>query len=261
VCQTDIPSGALPTGAGNWCYDTPNNCLNGTNACNVGTPCSLDVSICATGQAVGQQHNYFCELDMPAGALPNGGGQLCYDTALQCNNGPNSCGLSNPCTLDPAACSTGWASSPGAGSWLCSSSSPPDAVPNGAGALCYTSNASCVSGPNLCTACEVDYTTCASGAAGGALGDAPPVWFCPLVVPLGGVPNAAGEYCYDTITNCFNGINGCSPDGLSCHLDYTTCATGAAAAATNNNFFCPSDGMCWGMPVAMRVVSFACCLR
>jgi hypothetical protein len=47
VCPGDFPTGSKSNGAGSWCYDTPENCLQGTNACNSSLPCVADASTCA----------------------------------------------------------------------------------------------------------------------------------------------------------------------------------------------------------------------
>jgi len=54
----------------------------------------------------------------------------------------------------------------------------------------------CAIGPNACdnTTCVQDFSTCATGQAGGS-GWA---FTCPLSQPPGALPNGAGAYCYDT---------------------------------------------------------------
>ena len=127
--------------------------------------------------------------------------------------GPNACSLSNPCQLDSATCATGQAAGPGVNAnWFCESVIPAGAVPDGAGALCFSTLHACAIGPNACdnTTCVLDFATCASGQAAGS-GAA---YTCPLSQPPGALPNAAGAYCYDTAAHCASGAS--SPRGQAC---------------------------------------------
>ena len=74
VCPLDIPTGALPTGFGAWCYNDPQNCTNGPNQCSSVQPCDVNPGICATGEAGASagETSVFCSSDLPAGAIPNG---------------------------------------------------------------------------------------------------------------------------------------------------------------------------------------------
>ena len=64
-------------------------CLAGPNSCSNVDPCDLDLTSCATGVAGDMRqvvsssatYGYFCHGDLAAGALTNGAGKLCYDTA------------------------------------------------------------------------------------------------------------------------------------------------------------------------------------
>ena len=62
-------------------------CTQGPNACSLLNPCKLDASTCATGQAAGPgvSANWFCESVVPAGAVPDGAGALCYATLQVCH--------------------------------------------------------------------------------------------------------------------------------------------------------------------------------
>lgn len=55
------------------------------NACSMETPCDSTGGMCETGLAAGMRsagYNFFCGLSVPLGALPTGGGQLCFDTQV-----------------------------------------------------------------------------------------------------------------------------------------------------------------------------------
>ena len=71
---------ALPNGAGSYCWDTLADCTAGLNACNSSMPCTRDVATCATGLAEWTSNAYFCPTDLPTGSVPDGGGELCYDS-------------------------------------------------------------------------------------------------------------------------------------------------------------------------------------
>ena len=119
-----------------WCYDTVSDCNSGPNACTADQPCTLQLSLCATGVTAGASaaHNFFCLADMPLGALPSGSGLMCYTDFGVCLNGPNRCSNVNPCILDLAFCGSGIAGgtkSPQHG-WFCPSDLVPNAAPNGA---------------------------------------------------------------------------------------------------------------------------------
>ena len=98
ICPLDYPAGAQPNGFGAWCYSDSIACMEGPNSCTNSAPCALDLTTCSTGMAgnlraiAGEGSNFahFCELDTPIGSVPNGGGTVCYDTALHCSYGPNN---------------------------------------------------------------------------------------------------------------------------------------------------------------------------
>ena len=96
--------GSLPDGAGTNCYFSQSDCLSGPNPCTGQTECTADYTACSTGQAGPTAAWYFCARDAPVGSLPDGGGELCYDSAAHCFNGPNPCGVSSPCALDQVGC-------------------------------------------------------------------------------------------------------------------------------------------------------------
>ena len=102
ACLMDFPAGAAANAAGKWCYDTPGNCLNGTNACNASAPCvKAPAAVCATAGA-GGANPYFCAYDYPvdvAKGLSAAGG-ICYRSALDCMGGPNACNTSSLCQAD-----------------------------------------------------------------------------------------------------------------------------------------------------------------
>ena len=55
------------------------------NACSLETPCDSTGGMCETGLAAGMRsvgYNFFCGLSVPRGALPSGGGLLCFDTQV-----------------------------------------------------------------------------------------------------------------------------------------------------------------------------------
>ena len=190
---------------------------SGPNACGFDTtPCVEDLGMCATGIAAGATAptNWFCELDVPTGALPAGSGMYCYDTSQNCLAGPNGCDGANPCELDLATCATGAAGGlpDPAHNWICPLDLPLNGLPNGAGHICYTDAASCNHGPNSCHAytnlkavgtgsvrCTFEPAICATGQAGGATSGPPYNFFCMSDMPAGSVPTGSGALCYDTL--------------------------------------------------------------
>ena len=107
-CELSTPTGAAPNGGGQvrakpsapdcrcppvvarltaphpappsqLCYDSPQNCTQGPNACGSSLPCTFDAATCATGIAGSLNiYNYYCESDNPPGAVPNMAGMFCY---------------------------------------------------------------------------------------------------------------------------------------------------------------------------------------
>lgn len=142
-CEADLPGwagpnappAAWPNGNGNLCWRNQTACNSGANACGPGpTSCVLDEATCASGLSEGQPGYFFiCELETPAGATPNGGGELCYSSDLLCSQGPNACGPALPCVYDTSTCSTGPAAAQLSVNWFCPATVPPGAVHNGAG--------------------------------------------------------------------------------------------------------------------------------
>ena len=161
-CSRDIPEAALPNGGGLLCYSSIQACNLGANSCNSThnptAQCTLQLGICATGQAAaaGSQlvslhtsvnggdsapvvmgFKYFCPNDLPPLALPAGSGVLCFATQAACHNALNPCSNANPCTLDFGVCSTGIAgSSSPPNLWACHASYPAGALAVGFGAWC-----------------------------------------------------------------------------------------------------------------------------
>ena len=246
----DTPSvpGSLPDAAGGNCYYSQSDCLNGPNAClNTATECLADFTTCSTGQAGPTNAWFFCQKDFAYGSIADGGGQLCYGAAGSCFNGPNACNINTPCALDYATCSTGPAG-PTPNNWYCLPDTPVGtqtnnpALPSGSGMLCWDSIKDCIGGPNACTEAAGDCVSnnasvkmCSTGmAAGNSLGNNVA---CLKDVPTGGVVNAAGKWCYNTMSNCLNGTNACNASAQCLATPATVCATAGSA----NSFFCPYD--------------------
>ena len=158
--------------------------LAGPNACNSHVPCVLDPSTCSTGQAAGAlSSNWFCPATVPPGAVHNGAGERCFDTALNCSSAPNQCdgnnsanhALTSPlhCYPNNATCASGQAGGQGH-VFFCDQTQPPGAIPNGAGQLCYNASSWCLLGPNACGASVWANATVLGGAllAGGQWGGA-----------------------------------------------------------------------------------------
>ena len=166
ACDLQVPSGAKPNGAGQargalddiltpvrltgaapvhprlqFCYSSAEDCALGPNAClsyaAPNTNCSLQRSICATGaagSATDAVYSWFCQIDMPHGAVPTGSGALCYTSKDACDSGPNACDpIHNTCTINYSRCGTGVAASNIAAIWFCSRDTPVGAVPIGSG--------------------------------------------------------------------------------------------------------------------------------
>ena len=142
IYKTDGPSQNLgiPNGAGTLCFDNQADCeASNHNPC--GPPplgvsrCAADTMTCSTGQAGPQTSTFTCTAVYPPGSLPNGGGQLCYDTFSDCVGGPNACNDSVPCTNSPSVCGTGVAG-PTSNNWFCPGDMPVNRLPNGGGQLC-----------------------------------------------------------------------------------------------------------------------------
>lgn len=239
-CPFDTPTGGVPDGSGELCYDTVSNCNNGPNPCSLSLPCVLDFPTCATGAAT-LGGNYRCPLTMPNKSLPQGAGKLCYQTAQGCLDGPNACSSNTkPCNKLTDTCSTGQAAADPLAVYLCSTDLSNQSLPNGAGQFCFATKDSCTNSPNACgpkVPCKLDTASCSTGVA---TQDNVTNWYCPADQPKGGVPSGSGEFCYDTALDCHNGPNGCSIE-KPCILDYPTCATGQAAGLPASNWFCPID--------------------
>lgn len=65
-CNAVIPPLAMPTGAGAYCYNVSQDCLDGPNACSNATggqACVIDWVSCATGMASPTVLYWFCPLD------------------------------------------------------------------------------------------------------------------------------------------------------------------------------------------------------
>ena len=100
----------VPNGAGILCFTDKASCeASNNNPCGYPSPfsCSQDSMTCATGLAGPLPVTYTCNATYPPGSLPNGAGQLCYDTLANCVGGPNACNDSSPCLPSPSICGTG----------------------------------------------------------------------------------------------------------------------------------------------------------
>ena len=190
-------------------------------------PCALDFSTCATGPAGGSGKVFYCDMDSPHGALPNGAGTWCYESYEACNSGANDCGdATTPCQLQPGLCSTG-VSAGGASAfysynWACVLDIPPGALPIASGAYCYSDSLSCLQGPNGCSEsfpCQQMAATCSTGVAGGSTAHN---YFCPFSMPYGAIPNGGGQACsvlisLPTTTLCLvPRLISCTPRDCSC---------------------------------------------
>lgn len=137
-----------------------------------------------------------CPADTPASAAPTGAGLLCYDSEVDCMDGPNACGPQQPCSFNSSVCSSG--ATQGVYQYFCALDLSPGALPNGAGLLCFASEALCEAGANPCgggNPCSYDMTTCSTGpTTGGSLGASH--WVCESDVPAVALTNGAGVYCY-----------------------------------------------------------------
>ena len=189
-CPTDYPTGSVANGGGELCYDSDHDCLGGPNACNSNTPCVYDTATCSTGQAAGAlSSNWFCPAVVPPGAVHNGAGERCYDSAYHCSNAPNQCdgnsdaynALTSPlhCYENNATCASGQSGGQGH-VFFCDQTQPPGSIPNGAGQLCYNQSSWCMLGPNACGASVqqgaivLGGQLAAGGQWGGAAFSAPP---------------------------------------------------------------------------------------
>ena len=187
-----MPFGSSPNGGGQLCYETAAACVSGPNSCGASEPCSLRVATCSTGAVSSLGWHYFCDSSMPFGAIPNGAGQLCFNSTDACLLAPNGCSTSNgyDCVNNTALCSTGQAG--GSGSYaVCEQDIPPGAIANGAGSWCYDSPESCAQGTNGCNSaqpCVLSVADCATGLATNQ-GHS---YFCTTDVPAGSMPNGAG---------------------------------------------------------------------
>ena len=269
--------GSLPNAAGGNCYHTKVDCLNGPNACFLDTECLPDYASCSTGQAGPTDFWFYCAHDTPVGSKADGGGQLCYDTAKSCFNGPNACGADTPCLVDKPSCSTGPAG-PSPNNYVCEEDIPIGqethlhALSSGSGVLCWETVADCVGGPNGCTTAgkdclmtNVTQTICSSGqAAANNFGNNV---VCLKDIPTGGIANAAGKWCYDTLDHCHKGTNACDETHPCTSIPPHICGT----AGKGNSFFCADDypvdvtkgvttagGICYPTPLACMNGPNAC---
>jgi len=245
--KTPDTPGSLPNAAGGNCYASQSECLNGPNACLTSSECTADFTTCSTGQAGPTSFWHFCAKDFAIGSVADGGGQLCYNNAGNCFNGPNPCNLSTPCAIDFPTCSTGPAG-PTPSNYYCSLDTPVGiqtqvpALASGSGMLCWDSITDCIAGPNACTKeagdCvnnNISIKSCSSGAAAGNfLGNN---IACLKDIPTGAVVNAPGKWCYNTMQNCLYGTNACNSSAPCTTTPTTVCAT----AEKGFTYYCPYD--------------------
>ena len=163
-----------------------------SDLCGASVPCSEDVAVCSTGAVSALGWYFFCDSAMPPGAVPNGGGLLCFDTVENCLLAPNGCSTSNgfPCAANAAICSTGLAGGTGR-TVMCSQDVPSGAIANGAGQWCYDTLDHCAGGTNSCNAsvpCSLSVADCATGQAANSLH----YYFCKSDIPPSALPNGAG---------------------------------------------------------------------
>lgn len=143
-----------------------------------------------------------------------------------------------PCVFDPGACSTGAAAGTNF-SWVCPATVPFGSLPSGSGDYCYTSQAACMSGPNLCdeSNCVVMPSMCSTGIAAGA-SSPPSSFFCTLDLVPDAIPNGSGELCYADLRTCIHGSNKCTLDN-PCVSSVSDCQSGqAAASSATHNYIC-----------------------
>ena len=275
LCVAGVPPGSVQSGAGARCYTTAELCESGPNGCSAQTPCELDTTLCATGSSAGSSppHQYSCPLDYPVGAKPNGFGAWCYNDTTACANGPNPCGTAFPCENNPSMCATGAAGNANnldhgnAFAFYCALSTPHNALPNGGGQLCFSTQDACDSGPNACSGsvpCTAEPSLCATGIAAGS-GN---VFVCALSLPNGSMPNGGGRLCYDSQQNCLLGPNTC--DNTTCSLQVSRCATGMAVGALQPyQWLCSNDinptskatgsgTYCYSTPVSCETAANGC---
>lgn len=114
ICNSTIPSGAVPSGSGDLCFPSDALCRAGT--CG-GAACRADPSRCSTGPAARTGNTFVCPARLAANALPTGAGLLCYNSKSACESGSNGCKNGFACTQEYGVCSTGAAGSDQSYSW------------------------------------------------------------------------------------------------------------------------------------------------
>lgn len=146
VCNSDLPPGALPNAAGRFCYATAAACAAGPSGCGVaGGGCVFNAFVCSTGLAATGPHAYVCPTDIPlGGAFSAATGGLCFESAVQCIDGPTSCDSSTPAktcasTSDSAAMR---GLCPADAPFLCPADFPVGASATASG-VCYDTQSHC----------------------------------------------------------------------------------------------------------------------
>ena len=212
-CTADQPPGSLPNGAGALCYTDAVSCANGINACSDAEPCIVSATVCSTGIAANMGYTFFCPLDPPAGAVPNGASSAAASyracllvAALRPERHPRPQASAPTATqtlrsAQPTTRRLGCHSGGAAGrrlTWLA-----PWPLPSPRNARVPRS---CTFGPNACDAmnpCAPNESICATGVAGSMQGTH--VSFCQADLPSNALPNGAGLLCYESIDACTNG--------------------------------------------------------
>jgi len=92
-CNLTRSPGVYPNGAGQLCFSSLAECINGANSCSVDQPCIQDTDLCGTGQASNfLSATYICVPTIPPGSLPNAAGTICYNSTNSCAAGASSAG-------------------------------------------------------------------------------------------------------------------------------------------------------------------------
>jgi hypothetical protein len=171
-------------------------------------PCVVDQATCATGLAEWSTNYYVCPLDVPTGAVPNGGGEYCYDTFRNCQAGPNACGLDTPCEYDTATVQHG-AGGRGAVCQLVLQrrGASRRRRTTARASVATTTSRAALPAPIGATRARAtkNNATCSSGVSAGQ----GTVVFCDQTQPPGAIPNGAGMLCYNESSWCLLGPNAC----------------------------------------------------
>lgn len=88
-CAAQEPTGSLPNGAGERCFISQAACARGSTRWCTGasSPCTFQNGRCSSGAAAGSGYSWLCAGDTRSGALPSGGGTLCFSNPSMCRSG------------------------------------------------------------------------------------------------------------------------------------------------------------------------------